>query len=145
MLSQKATTLSPLKPVAPDAAAGTPVGDAPSPSDDPVTGEDAPLALYVLYELHYRSFAGVDDGTLVLTVCDRGPGFAPGMLAQFGKPYQSSKGRPGGGLGLFLVVNVARTLGGTVQAVNRPEGGAAVTLTLPLSAIALDKELKHAH
>jgi two-component system sensor histidine kinase RegB len=84
--------------------------------------------------------AGVADGTLVLTVLDRGPGFAPAMLAQFGKPYQSSKGRPGGGLGLFLVVNVARTLGGTVQAGNRPEGGAAVTLTLPLSAIALDKE-----
>jgi two-component system sensor histidine kinase RegB len=89
--------------------------------------------------------AGVVDGTLVLTVLDRGPGFAPAMLAQFGKPYQSSKGRPGGGLGLFLVVNVARTLGGTVQAVNRPEGGAAVTLTLPLSAIALEKELGHAH
>ena len=31
-----------------------------------------------------------------------------------------------------------------LQAVNRPEGGAAVTLTLPLSAIALDKDLHHA-
>jgi two-component system sensor histidine kinase RegB len=29
--------------------------------------------------------------------------------------------------------------------VNRPEGGAAVTLTLPLSAIALDKEPGYAH
>jgi hypothetical protein len=29
---------------------------------DPITGEDAALALYVMYELHYRSFAGVDDG-----------------------------------------------------------------------------------
>jgi hypothetical protein len=38
-----------------------PVGDAPASFDDPVAGEDAPLALYVLYELHYRSFAGVDD------------------------------------------------------------------------------------
>ena len=60
------------------------------------------------------------------------------MLAQLGKPYQSSKGRPGGGLGLFLVVNVARTLGGSVTARNRPEGGAVVTLTLPLAAITLD-------
>jgi two-component system sensor histidine kinase RegB len=60
------------------------------------------------------------------------------MLAQFGKPYQSSKGRPGGGLGLFLAVNVARTLGGTVAAANRSEGGARVSLSLPLSAIALD-------
>jgi two-component system sensor histidine kinase RegB len=84
--------------------------------------------------------ASVEDGTLQLSVLDRGPGFAPAMLAQFGKPYQSSKGRPGGGLGLFLVVNVARTLGGTVAASNRPEGGAVVRLTLPLKAIALDKD-----
>ncbi|HEY4068350.1 MAG TPA: ATP-binding protein [Burkholderiaceae bacterium] len=75
---------------------------------------------------------------LVLTVIDAGPGFDPAMLAQFGKPYQSSKGRPGSGLGLFLVVNVARTLGGRVEAVNRPDGGASVTLSLPLAAIALD-------
>jgi len=83
--------------------------------------------------------ASVGNGTLLLSVTDRGPGFAPGMLAQFGKPYQSSKGRPGGGLGLFLVVNVARTLGGAVSASNRPGGGAEVRLTLPLEAIALDE------
>ncbi|KRB68034.1 ATP-binding protein [Noviherbaspirillum sp. Root189] len=74
---------------------------------------------------------------LRLTVTDAGPGFMPAMLAQIGKPYQSSKGRPGGGLGLFLVVNVARTLGGTVTAHNRPEGGAIVQLNLPLAAITL--------
>jgi two-component system sensor histidine kinase RegB len=84
--------------------------------------------------------ASVEDGTLQLSVTDRGPGFAPAMLAQFGKPYQSSKGRPGGGLGLFLVVNVARTLGGQVAASNRPQGGAEVRLTLPLKAIALENE-----
>lgn len=77
------------------------------------------------------------DGTLVLTVQDEGPGFAPAMLNQLGKPYQSSKGRPGGGLGLFLVVNVARTLGGSVSARNRPEGGAEVQITLPLTSIVL--------
>jgi two-component system sensor histidine kinase RegB len=85
----------------------------------------------------------VQDGTLVLTITDSGPGFAPAMLAQFGKPYQSSKGRPGGGLGLFLVVNVARTLGGSVSAKNRPEGGAEVKLTLPLASIALESEAAH--
>jgi two-component system sensor histidine kinase RegB len=84
--------------------------------------------------------AWLEDGTLLLAVRDRGPGFAPAMLANFGKPYQSSKGRAGGGLGLFLVVNVARTLGGAVAAANRPEGGAEVKLTLPLSAIALAEE-----
>ncbi|WP_229217393.1 ATP-binding protein [Massilia forsythiae] len=84
--------------------------------------------------------ACIEDDTLRLTVSDAGPGFAPAMLAQFGKPYQSSKGRAGGGLGLFLVVNVARTLGGSVAASNRPEGGARVVLTLPLAAIALGRQ-----
>jgi two-component system sensor histidine kinase RegB len=84
--------------------------------------------------------ASVENGLLSLSITDAGPGFAPAMLAQFGKPYQSSKGRPGGGLGLFLVVNVARTLGGSVTASNRPEGGALVKLTLPLSAISLEEE-----
>jgi two-component system sensor histidine kinase RegB len=84
--------------------------------------------------------ASVEGGMLRLAVADAGPGFAPAMLAQFGKPYQSSKGRPGGGLGLFLAVNVARTLGGSVSAYNRPEGGALVKICLPLSAIELEQE-----
>ena len=87
--------------------------------------------------------AACEDDSLKLLITDAGPGFASEMLAQFGKPYQSSKGRPGGGLGLFLVVNVARKLGGTVAAHNRPEGGAVVQLTLPLAAITLDEDKGH--
>ncbi len=84
-----------------------------------------------------------DGDALVLCISDRGKGFAPQMLAQFGKPYQSSKGRPGGGLGLFLVVNVVRKLGGSVSAANRADGGASVTLRLPLSALALAGARSH--
>jgi two-component system sensor histidine kinase RegB len=78
-----------------------------------------------------------EDDVLLLRISDAGPGFAPEMLAQFGKPYQSSKGRLGGGLGLFLVVNVARKLGGFVSASNPPEGGALVTLNLPLTTLTI--------
>lgn len=74
---------------------------------------------------------------LVIVVSDTGPGFQEDMLAGFGRPYRSSKGRPGGGLGLFLVVNVVRKLGGTVRADNSAAGGAWVTLTLPLAALSL--------
>ena len=80
-----------------------------------------------------------EGDTLKLTISDSGPGFPPEMLAHLGKPYQSSKERPGAGLGLFLVSNVARTLHGSVSAHNRPEGGAIVTLTLPLNSITLDE------
>lgn len=77
----------------------------------------------------------VDDSWLRLRVIDRGPGFAPGTLSRFGHPYQSSKGQPGRGLGLFLSVNVARTLGGRLEARNCDGGGAEVTLTLPLASL----------
>jgi two-component system sensor histidine kinase RegB len=84
--------------------------------------------------------AGIEDESLVLVVTDAGSGFAPAMLAQFGKPYQSSKGKPGGGLGLFLVVNVLRTLGGAVAARNRAGNGAVVEIRLPLAAISLERK-----
>jgi len=79
---------------------------------------------------------------LVLRVFDRGPGFPSTILAQLGRPYQSSKGRPGGGLGLFLSLNVARTLGGNIVAQNREPGGALVTMTLPLAALTLEPPLE---
>ena len=77
-------------------------------------------------------FATRRDDELVLAIVDRGPGFSAGQLATIGKPYQSSKGA-GHGLGLFLAVTVARRLGGRLDAHNRPDGGAEVTLTLPLA------------
>lgn len=80
--------------------------------------------------------ARVEADQLVLAVEDGGPGFDPGMLERLGTPYRSSKGAPGRGLGLFLSVNVARTLGGTIAARNRPGGGAAVTVRIPLQALA---------
>lgn len=79
------------------------------------------------------------DGHVVVEVADHGPGFAPAMLAQLGKPYQSSKDEPGHGLGLFLSVNVARSLGGTLSARNAAHG-AVVTVALPLLALTLDGE-----
>ena len=78
-----------------------------------------------------------EGDNLVLSISDRGPGFTPEMLAQLGKPYHSSKGRAGGGLGLFLVVNVVRKLGGTVTAENHRKRGATVRLTLPLATLAI--------
>lgn len=90
---------------------------------------------------HWVGFDVAREGqSLCLRITDAGPGFPLAMLPQLGKPYQSTKGRPGRGLGLFLVVNVARKLGGTIAARNREEGGAIVEVTLPLAAISLEEE-----
>lgn len=76
---------------------------------------------------------------LVIAVSDEGPGFAPEMLPRIGQPYSSTKGRDGGGLGLFLVVNVVRKLGGRVAVENRDAGGATVQLSLPLQALTYEE------
>jgi two-component system sensor histidine kinase RegB len=75
---------------------------------------------------------------LRIAVHDSGPGFPPEMLAELGTPYRSSKGQPGRGLGLFLVINVLRKLGGGVSASNPPGGGACVELRLPIAALAVE-------
>ena len=72
---------------------------------------------------------------LEIVVRDNGPGFDPAILERLGQPYVSTKGRAGGGLGLFLVVNVVRKLGGALTADNPPQGGAVVTLRLPLTTL----------
>lgn len=48
---------------------------------------------------------------LALSIHDRGPGFDDEILVGLGQPYRSTKGQPGGGLGLFLLVNVMRKMG----------------------------------
>jgi two-component system, sensor histidine kinase RegB len=78
------------------------------------------------------------DGFLSVSVCDKGSGFQPDILARFGKPYQSTKGRPGSGLGLFLVVNVLRKLGGVITPENNGTDGATVELRLPVSALSIE-------
>jgi len=95
-----------------------------------------------------KFIATCEEAKLNLIVADAGPGFSDAMLTQFGKPYKSSKGRPGRGLGLFFVVNVARKLGGTVTAYNQHqpdapnESGAVVRFSLPLQAIRLETEVE---
>jgi len=78
-------------------------------------------------------------GRLVLTVADRGPGFAPRELRRLGEPfYRGSAARvtssQGLGIGLSVVRFLAEAHGGKVGFANRPGGGALVTVELPLDA-----------
>ncbi|MET3709999.1 two-component system sensor histidine kinase RegB [Sphingomonas trueperi] len=87
-----------------------------------------------------RLSVGQDDDALVLSVRDDGRGFPEEILPRIGDPYNSSKGRQGAGLGLFLTHNVLRTLGGTLTARNCEAGGAEVLLRVPQAALALEDE-----
>lgn len=82
-----------------------------------------------------RAEADGGEEELSVRVYDRGPGFSETILANFGRPYRSTKDR--GGLGLFLVVNVARKLGGRAFAHNGTNGGATIEIRLPLASLAV--------
>ncbi|HEY8050093.1 MAG TPA: ATP-binding protein [Ramlibacter sp.] len=85
-----------------------------------------------------------EQDDLAVFVRDEGPGFPPDALARLGTPYASTKGAAGRGLGLFLAVNVARTLGGSIRAQNL-ERGAQVRITIPLAALTIATDGPHPH
>jgi two-component system OmpR family sensor kinase len=77
------------------------------------------------------------DGYLSLQVTDSGPGFSSGFLPQAFEPFarpDPSRSRPegGAGLGLAIVRAVAEAHGGVAEAANRRQGGAEVTLRIPV-------------
>jgi two-component system sensor histidine kinase KdpD len=76
------------------------------------------------------------EGSLLLEVADRGPGFPPGAESRvFEKFFRGPHaGVPGAGLGLAIARAIAQLHGGTLVAENRPGGGALVRLMLPLDA-----------
>ena len=72
-------------------------------------------------------------GQVVLTVADRGPGIPEEDLPRiFERFYRVDKARSraagGTGLGLSIVSDTVRRQGGTVEAANRPGGGAVFTV-----------------
>jgi len=80
------------------------------------------------------ALASPEPGVLTITVSDDGPGFskeARELLFSFsGRPRGTAQS--GSGLGLFIAKNLTDQLSGTIDAFNRPEGGASVVLSIPV-------------
>lgn len=73
------------------------------------------------------------DGTARITVEDNGPGFAPELLPRVFQRFVKGGGSEGHGLGLAFVSAVAVVHGGCAHAGNRAEGGARISVEIPLA------------
>ncbi|MBB3180874.1 ATP-binding protein [Variovorax sp. Sphag1AA] len=90
--------------------------------------QDAPLRKLIVA-------ARVQDGRVILTVSDTGPGIRADILPRLFEPFVTSKSA-GVGLGLGLVISSQLVLaaGGSLRATNREAGGACFTVDLPIAA-----------
>jgi signal transduction histidine kinase len=83
--------------------------------------------------VHVRLAAG-DDGDVVLTVADQGPGIDPGDLPRvFDRFFRADVGAHTGGLGLGLAVvrELVEAMGGRVSVASTQGQGATFTVRLP--------------
>ena len=84
---------------------------------------------------------GLDGDYLVIEVADTGTGVPEDLLSEVFEPFFSTKSSgPGAGLGLSQVHGFAHQSGGAVDIRNRPQGGAAIRLWLPVAEEALEGE-----
>jgi len=93
--------------------------------------------------------AAVDDGSVVISVEDRGPGIAARDLPHLFEPFYRGRGADrvrGSGLGLTIVKQIAAAHGGRVDVDKRREGGTVFTLRLPAltAAVAAPEIAQHA-
>ena len=84
------------------------------------------------------------SGLQRISVLDNGPGIEAGSQGKLFRPFYTTKAH-GTGLGLAVVQKIIVQHGGQVEARNRPEGGAAFMVTLPVSGTGTEAlELKKA-
>jgi signal transduction histidine kinase len=73
------------------------------------------------------------EDSAVVTFEDDGPGFPPEIIDHLFERRTKGRDSSGHGLGLAFVDAVARAHGGSVAASDRPNGGARITISLPLA------------
>jgi signal transduction histidine kinase len=74
-----------------------------------------------------------DPGWVRFTVADTGPGFPAEQLPRLFDRFTKSADSGGSGLGLAIARDLVEAHGGSIEAANRPAGGASVSFRLPAS------------
>jgi two-component system sensor histidine kinase ChvG len=85
--------------------------------------------------------AQTESGRVRVTVDDEGPGIPPDNLETIFKRFYTERPQDhdfgkNSGLGLSIARQIANGMGGSIQAENRPEGGARFIVVLPLAGMA---------
>lgn len=75
----------------------------------------------------------VEDARVSVAVADNGRGVAPDISARLFRPFATTKGRRGTGLGLYISRQIAREAGGDLALVDAPGAGARFVLSLPVA------------
>jgi signal transduction histidine kinase/CheY-like chemotaxis protein len=73
----------------------------------------------------------VQDGQVSVAVGDNGRGVAPEIAPRLFRPFATTKGRRGTGLGLYISRQIAREAGGDLALTSPPGFGARFVLSLP--------------
>lgn len=82
--------------------------------------------------IRVRLYDEVETGQIVLEIGDDGPGIAPDVQARVFEPFFTTKGSRGTGLGLPVVRDLVRDLGGDLKIVSAPTiEGTCVSVRLP--------------
>ena len=90
------------------------------------------------------SAAEVDGVEIIqITVEDNGPGFSVGSISQIFDPYVTTKPK-GTGLGLAIVKKLVEEHVGSIRARNRKDGGALISVRLPVNEAAREKMIANA-
>ncbi len=71
-----------------------------------------------------------------VAVQDNGPGIAPEIADRLFRPFATTKGRRGTGLGLYISRQLVREVGGDLTVTSQPGAGARFVLTLPIGSLA---------
>jgi K+-sensing histidine kinase KdpD len=81
--------------------------------------------------------AAAEDGLVVVSVRDHGPGIAPDqqrlIFEKFGRVNTGGRSKPGAGLGLFIASSIAEAHGGTLDVRSETGAGSTFTFRLPVS------------